>query len=138
MVGGEFSDIGNCNRPTGVACVGERWSEDESGCGVHVVQGSFWRGLGCAIACSKNLDGVRGRVPPVGALCVSTCVSKMPLAAALRVMLFRFCSCISSWSQSVRSVLFFCVLVCFCITMTRSGASPNGCLEFAGRRQACH
>ena len=38
---------------------------------------------------------VRGRLPPVGALCASTCVSNMLLAAALSVMLFRFCVCAS-------------------------------------------
>ena len=86
---GECRDIDNCNRPTGLSCEGERWSADECGSGVHVVQGSSWRGcLGRSIACSKNVVGFRGRLPPVGVLCVSTCVSKMPLAAALKGMFF--------------------------------------------------
>ena len=50
-------------------------SADECGSGVHVVQGSFWRCLGHAIACSKNLVGFRCRIPPVGVLCVPTCVT---------------------------------------------------------------
>ena len=33
-----------------------------------------------------------GVVPPVGALCDSTCVSNMLLAATLRLVLFSFCA----------------------------------------------
>ena len=110
MGGAECGDVGNCDRPTGLACVGERWSADECGSGIHVVQGSFWRGcLGRSIACSKNVVGVRGRPPPVGALCVSTCVSNMLLAAALRWVLF-------IEREIAASVIRVGV---FCITMTR-------------------
>ena len=42
----------------------------ECGSGVHVVQGSFWRRLGHA-----SIVGSRCRLPPVGALCDSTCVT---------------------------------------------------------------
>ena len=78
----------------------------------------------------KVLSGVvwvvRARVPQVSgglqgtsptswcALSLHVCQhSKMPLAAALRVMLFSLCACISSWSLSVRSPPLFCVLVSF-------------------------
>ena len=97
--------------------------------------------MGCAIACSKNLTGFRCRLPPVGALCVSTCVSKMPLAAALRVMLFRFCVCISSWSLSVRSAPFFCVLLCCCVLHHLDEVRCRSkwlCLEVVGPGPACH
>ena len=67
------SEHGISDKPTGVS-VGRRWSADQCGSCVHEHGGSVWRGLGCAIACSKNLDGCRCRIPPVGALCVSTCV----------------------------------------------------------------
>ena len=115
MVGGEFSDIGNCNRPTGLACAGERWTVDECGSGVHVVQGSFWRRLGRAIVCSTSIVGV------------SHC--KMPLTAGVEVGVVQFlCMHLVVVSEREICAVLLCVGV-FCITMTKPGTGPNGCVS---------
>ena len=131
MVGGECRDIDNCNRPTGLACEGERWSADECGSGIHVVQGSFWRGcLGRAIACSKNLVGFRGRLPPVGVLCVSTCVTlQHATCRCVEGDVVRFL-CMHLVVVSERKIAVFVMCVGeLCIAMTRSGADPTGCVS---------
>ena len=113
------SEHGNSNKPTGVSA-GWRWSADQCGSPVHELGGSVWRGLGCAIACSKNLDGCRCGIPQVGALCVSTCTNNMALAAALRLVLFSLCAFMHLAVVSERGIAasVLCVGV-FCITMTR-------------------
>ena len=99
--------------------MGERWSADE-----------------LEFTCFKVLFGVvvwvvRSLVPkmwwasgvfspPVGALCVSTCVSNMLLAAALRLVLFSFCAFMHHVVVSERDISAFVMCVgVFCITMTR-------------------
>ena len=94
---------------------------------------------------------VRSRVPKIwlaaGAVShqlvrsVSPCVSHctMPLAAALRVVLFSFCAFMHLAVVSEREIAasVMCVDV-LCITMTRQGAGPKWlCLQVSGRRQAC-
>ena len=61
--GDECRNIGDCNRPMGLSYVGERWSADECGSGVHVVQGSFWRGLGSCDRVFRKSGGLQGSSP---------------------------------------------------------------------------
>ena len=130
MVGGECRDIGNGNRPMGLACEGERWSADECGSGVHVVQGSFWRGcLGRAIACSENFGGLQGSSPTSWcALCLHVCQQHAACRCVEGNVVRFLCMHLVVVSEREISAVPMCVGG-FCITMTMSRVGPNCCVS---------
>ena len=84
--------------------------------------------FGSAIACSTSIVGFRGRLPPVGALCASTCVT-LQSATCRRVeggAVQILCVHLVVVSEREISAVVLCVGE-LCITMTKSGVCPNGC-----------
>ena len=117
-------------KPTGVSegeRAGLRTSAALGSMILEVLYGVVW---GRAIACSENLVGFRGPVLPVGALCVSMCVT-LQHATCRRVdgdVVQILCMHLVVVSEREISTFVMCVGV-FCITMTKSGAGPNGCVS---------